>query len=113
MNIGLIGLGYWGKNLYRNLLISKKVKEIFILDIKKKNFKNNNIKNKKLYFQKSNDFFKNRDIDAFIIATPTSTHYKYLKKCLELDKFVCITKPITSNLQELLALSFSFICKIY
>ena len=28
MNIGLIGLGYWGKNLYRNLLISKKVKEI-------------------------------------------------------------------------------------
>jgi UDP-2-acetamido-3-amino-2,3-dideoxy-glucuronate N-acetyltransferase len=77
MNIGLIGLGYWGKNLYRNLLISEDVKEIFILDVKNQNFK---IKNKKLYFLKSNDFFKNSDIDSFIISTPTSTHYKYISK---------------------------------
>ena len=25
MNIGLIGLGYWGKNLYRNLIINNKI----------------------------------------------------------------------------------------
>ena len=28
MNIGLIGLGYWGKNLYRNLIISEEVKNL-------------------------------------------------------------------------------------
>jgi len=105
MNIGLIGLGYWGRNLYRNLLISEEVEEIFILDTKKRNIK---IKNEKLYFLKSNDFFKNKDIDAFIISTPTSTHYKYIRKCLEIDKFVCITKPITSNLQQLLTLKKNF-----
>ena len=27
MNIGLIGFGYWGKNLYRNLLISEQIKK--------------------------------------------------------------------------------------
>jgi predicted dehydrogenase len=108
MNIGLIGLGYWGRNLYRNLLLSEEVKEIFVLDIKNQNFKNKNIQNKKLYFLKPNEFFKNSDIDAFIISTPTSTHYEYIKKCLELDKFVCITKPITSNLRELLALKRNF-----
>ena len=108
MNIGLIGLGYWGKNLYRNLLLSEEVQEIFVLDIKNQNFKNKNIQNKKLYFLKPNEFFKNSDIDAFIISTPTSTHYEYIKKCLELDKFVCITKPITSNLRELLALKRNF-----
>ncbi len=36
MNIGLIGLGYWGKNLYRNLLITDKIKQIYVLDFQKK-----------------------------------------------------------------------------
>ena len=38
MNIGLIGLGYWGKNLYRNLIINNKVEDIYILDSKIKKF---------------------------------------------------------------------------
>ena len=105
MNIGLIGLGYWGKNLYRNLLITDKVKQIYVLDFQVKNFK----KNKKVsFYQDSNLFFNNKDIDAFIISTPTSTHYKYLKKCLTLDKFVCVTKPITKNISELLKLKKEF-----
>jgi len=105
MNIGLIGLGYWGKNLYRNLLISDQVKKIYVLDSQSKNFK----KNKKVsFFLDSKFFFNNKDIDAFIISTPTSTHYKYIKKCLSLDKFVCITKPITNNLEQLLSLKKSF-----
>ena len=32
MNIGLIGFGYWGKNLYRNLLISDQIKKIYIFE---------------------------------------------------------------------------------
>ena len=32
MNIGLIGLGYWGKNLLRNLITHKKINNIFIFD---------------------------------------------------------------------------------
>ena len=41
MNVGLIGLGYWGKNLLRNLLINQQIKNIYVLD--------NNLK----YVQKS------------------------------------------------------------
>ena len=39
MNIGLIGFGYWGKNIYRNLYNSDSIKKIFIFDIDKKNLK--------------------------------------------------------------------------
>ena len=39
MNIGLIGTGYWGKNLLRNLLIQQDVKNIFVLDKNIKNIK--------------------------------------------------------------------------
>ena len=105
MNIGLIGLGYWGKNLYRNLIISEEVKKIYVLDFQSKNFK----KNKKVtYYLNSKNFFNNTDIDAFIISTPTSTHYKYIKKCLSLDKFVCVTKPVTSNVDQLIRLKKEF-----
>lgn len=99
MNIGLIGFGYWGKNLYRNLKISNEIKEIFILD--KQNIK---IKKNKFFFFDEKKFFKNKNIDAFVVATPTSTHVKFISKCLELDKPVCVTKPVTLNYDELLKL---------
>jgi len=106
MNIGLIGFGYWGKNLYRNLLISDQVEKIYILDIKSKDIKN---KDKTFFFLDSDNFFKNsKNIDAFIISTPTSSHYKYIKKCLELNKFVCVTKPVTSNFDQLMLLKKNF-----
>jgi predicted dehydrogenase len=101
MNIGLIGAGYWGKNLYRNLLISQVVKKIFVLDKKNINIKQNE---KTLFFSEQQKFFKNKNIDAFVIATPTSTHFKFISKCLELDKPVCVTKPVTLNYVELLKL---------
>mgnify|MGYP006073865375 CR=1 FL=1 len=112
MNIGLIGLGYWGKNLYRNLLISDEVKKIYILDSQNKDIKQNE---KVLFFSNPKDFFKNKNIDAFTISTPTSTHYKFISKCLELDKPVCITKPVTLNYMELLKLKKKYknISKIF
>ena len=105
MNIGLIGFGYWGKNLYRNLLISDQIKKIYILDTQKQKLKHNK---KVSFFLDAKIFFKNKDIDAFIISTPTSTHFKYIKLCLKLDKFVCVTKPITNNLKQLINLKKNF-----
>ena len=112
MNIGLIGFGYWGKNIYRNLYNSDSIKKIFIFDIDKKNFKENKKAN---FYINSDKFFNERDIDSFIIATPTSTHLKYIKKYLNLQKKVCITKPITKTYSELLDLkrNFNNCCNIF
>ena len=41
MNVGLIGTGYWGKNLLRNLLIQAEVKNIFVLDYNMRPIKKN------------------------------------------------------------------------
>ena len=55
MNIGLIGTGYWGKNLLRNLLIQDKIKNIFVLDYNIQNIKKNpNVQ-----------YFNNKKIDIF------------------------------------------------
>ena len=43
MNIGLIGLGYWGKNILRNLIINDQIGKVFVYDI---GFKKNDLKKK-------------------------------------------------------------------
>ena len=88
MNVGLIGTGYWGKNLLRNLLIQAEVKNIYVLDHNIENIKKNpNVR----YFNNKKEFFSIKDIDLFMISTPTKFHYEYIGECLKLDKFVCIT----------------------
>ena len=39
MNVGLIGTGYWGKNLLRNLIVHQNINKIFVLDTNLKNIK--------------------------------------------------------------------------
>lgn len=105
MNIGLIGLGYWGKNLLRNLLTHQQVTKIFVLDTNLKNVKKSlNV----TYYENQKEFFLINDIDIYIISTPTKFHYEYIEKCLILDKFVCITKPFTSNFDQVKKLQNKF-----
>ena len=38
--------------------------------------------------------------DAIVIATPTSTHFEYLKKLTKYDGYILVEKPIVANKQE-------------
>lgn len=44
------------------------------------------------------------DIDAFVVATPTRTHFAIVKDCLEAGKHVLCEKPLTITEQESKAL---------
>ncbi len=105
MNIGLIGLGYWGKNILRNIQINNKIKNIYVYDFSFKEAK----KSKNIfYINNKKDFFNNNLIDIFIITTPTKTHYEYISKCLKLNKFVCTTKPFTKTFDQALKIKKYF-----
>jgi len=105
MNVGLIGTGYWGKNLLRNLLIHQQVKNVYVLDFNLNNIEKSPNVN---YFDNKKNFFSITEIDIYLIATPTKTHFEYIGECLKLNKFVCITKPFTSNIKEVIKLSNKF-----
>mgnify|MGYP001157415490 CR=1 FL=1 len=81
-NVGLIGKGKWGSLIKSKL--SKLAHLKFVLG-KNKNFVN---------------FIKKSDLDWVFIATPNSTHYQIVKKCLELKINVFCEKPLSTNLDE-------------
>ena len=105
INVLLIGYGYWGPNLARNIDNSNDYNLISIFESNKKNF----LEIKKTYPKvKILDDYKKaiiqNGINLVVIATPTKTHYQIAKYALQNDKHILVEKPITQSLKELTSL---------
>lgn len=97
--IGIVGLGYWGKNILRNLYELNVLHTACdfsseIIEERKKSFPNVN------YTQNFDDLIINPEIKAIAIATPAVTHYELARKAILADKDVFIEKPMTISLKE-------------
>ena len=102
IKVGLIGYGYWGKNLARNLYELNALTAI--CDSSPINIQNS----KKLYpdlyyYNDINDLLKS-DIDALVIATPAITHEEIVRKGLNSNKHIFVEKPLCLNITEANAL---------
>ena len=106
-NIALLGIGYWGKNIFRNLyemdcLHTACDTSSEIISEKKKEFPDI------LYSTSFEDTLKNPGIKAVVIATPAVTHYAKVRQSLLSGKDVLVEKPLSltvSEGEELIALA--------
>jgi len=91
MKIALIGLGYWGPNLLRVLNKLGVLCSAHDLDVEKINKFSSDPSYKHIKF--SNNYLDYiDDVDAFVVATPPSTHYSLAKDILERNKHVFLQK---------------------
>ena len=107
VGIGIIGVGYWGKNhvsAYKSLLQENKIEYLKICDTDEDRVKEISEINSIEYTTKIEDIFNDDKITAVAIITPSSTHYDLTKLALENDKDVFVEKPITLNLDDSLKL---------
>mgnify|MGYP001408641380 FL=1 len=98
IKIGIIGMGYWGPNLYRNFDLSKDFLVKYVCDRDLKVLKKISLSNE--FTSKVNNYKKiinDSDIQAVVIATPVSTHYSLAKECLEAGKHVFVEKPLADS----------------
>ena len=96
--MGVIGCGYWGPNLIRNINSSSKANLKWVCDLDE--VKLSKIGSLYPNVKKTNnidDLLNDPQIDAVAIATPVNTHYPIAKKCLNKYKNVLIEKPISST----------------
>ena len=101
-NVVLIGTGYWGTNIAKNL-IKLNVPQIIVYDA--------NIYNSKIlksrFGQKIeiiNDFnvlIKNKKLKYFIFATPPSKNLKLVEQALLHNKKIFVEKPGFRNIKEI------------
>jgi predicted dehydrogenase len=101
IRFGVVGFGYWGPNIVRNLTLLSETSVDMICDLHadaltraKKSFPH------VLTTRHFNDVLKSKRIDAVAIVTPVSSHYELAKKALLNGKHVFIEKPFTSTVKE-------------
>ena len=97
--IAQIGLGWWGKNIFRNLYQIGVLHTVFdsnkdVMNEKKSQFPDLN------YVESFEDILENPEIKAVVISTPASTHYNLAKQALFADKDVFVEKPLSLTLKE-------------
>ena len=96
----VIGYGYWGPNIVRNLLNQGSFVK-YVVDIDELRCKAVMQTNPTVIATTDMELALNdKDVDAVVIVLPAKMHYSVAKKALIYGKHVLVEKPITSSVAE-------------
>ena len=101
--VALIGYGYWGPKLARNINNSNIFQIDYIIDNSKKNLDKANKDFPLSKSLKNYNSLKKDDIDLVVISSPTKTHYKIAKHFLDFSH-VLVEKPLSLNSKDIIDL---------
>lgn len=100
VKVAVIGYGYWGPNLVRNFQEMENC-QVAVCDADESRLAKARLKHSTIGVTADyGALLKDSHIDAVIIATPISTHYKLARKALESGKHVLVEKPLASTVSE-------------
>jgi predicted dehydrogenase len=101
VRIAVVGLGYWGPNLVRNLNELDSAELIAVCD--KRPERREVVANRYPAVRAYEDYesvLENDEIDAVAIATPVSSHFSMASAALSAGKHVFVEKPLASSSGE-------------
>lgn len=101
IRVGVIGYGYWGPNIVRNLHSLDTAQVEAVCDYSSAAL----ARVRKAYpgvetCSDANEILRSPKIDAVAVVTPVWTHYALAKEALENGKHVFVEKPFTSNAEQ-------------
>src|SRR5215469_7612641 len=101
VRFGVIGYGYWGPNIVRNLDQLEETQVLAVCD--KSAASRRKVQKAYPHIRVSGDpaeLIAAKDIDAIAVITPVWTHYELAKAALESGKHVFVEKPFTSTVAQ-------------
>ncbi len=105
LTVALVGLGYWGPNLIRNLHEMPQVGALWACDLRTERLAAITSRFPTVMPTTSYEaVLGNSTIDAVLIATPISTHHALAAAALRAGKHVFVEKPLAASSQDALAL---------
>jgi predicted dehydrogenase len=100
LQFGVIGYGYWGPHLVRNISALPDSSLTFIADMDAERLARARAQHHHTRFaQDAIDVFES-DVDAVLIATPVHTHYALAREALLAHKHVFVEKPLAMRVHE-------------
>jgi len=101
IRVGIIGLGYWGPNLTRNFASVPGSQLSALCDLNSKRLGQVAAQYPNTYAtHDAEEVLTSRMIDAAVIATPTSSHYRLARKALERGLHTFVEKPLATSSEE-------------
>jgi predicted dehydrogenase len=107
--VGVIGCGYWGPNLIRNLVENKRCRSVTACDLDRGRLDRVSARyplaGTTTDFQ---DILDDKSIEAVVIATPLSAHFPLAERALKAGKNIFVEKPFartSAQAQTLIALA--------
>jgi len=101
IRIGVIGYGYWGPNIVRNLRGLDGCQVSAVCDQSPAALKRVQQTHPDLAVTtKSSELFASPEIDAIAVVTPVGAHFELAKAALEHGKHVFVEKPFTSTTRQ-------------
>ncbi len=105
LEIGVVGLGYWGPNLARNIAEHPRSHLRWLCDFNETALAAAAIRHPGARTTTHvEELAADPDLDAIAIVTPVSTHYELAAAALDAGKHVFVEKPLANSSQEALEL---------
>ena len=109
INVAVVGLGYWGPNLARNMANTPNARLHTLCDMQSERL--TRIGERYPAAKQQRNFgavLADAEVDAVVIATPVQTHFQLAYASLQANKHVLVEKPLaqsSAQCRELIALA--------
>lgn len=101
VDFGLIGVGYWGPNLARNLSGLENGRLAWVCDARAEVLARAAVSYPSASTTNNIDeLLRAPDLDAVVVATPAGTHFEIASRCLRGGKHVLVEKPLAMSSAE-------------
>lgn len=101
VKFGVIGYGYWGPNVVRNLQTLEGAQVVAVCDKSTAARRRVHRSYPNIYVTAdASELMSSPDIDAVAVVTPVWTHFELAKEALENGKHIFVEKPFTSNVAQ-------------
>ncbi|MFN8548468.1 MAG: Gfo/Idh/MocA family oxidoreductase [Candidatus Eisenbacteria bacterium] len=105
LHVGVVGCGYWGPNLVRNLAENRLCRKLSLCDLDTTKVERLLLRYPAaLPWSEYEEMLAQPDLDAVMIATPLSTHFELARKALARGKHVFVEKPFTASSEQAMEL---------
>lgn len=102
LKVGIIGCGYWGRNVIKTFYESDRCQLIAVCDTKKENLQSTLTSYPCLrgFYSYEEMLEKAKEIDALAIVVNTDLHFEFAKRALEAGIHVYVEKPLAKTSDE-------------